>query len=79
MRTLYVGGLAPDTDATGLRQLFAPFGTVRSARIARRDATGECRGFGFVTFTADDQARAARAALDGTLSGGQRLRVDLAR
>jgi cold-inducible RNA-binding protein len=76
---LYVGGLKPETDAAWLRELFAPYGAVREARVARRDSTGECRGFGFVTFSADAPALTAKAELDGSVRGGRRLRVDLAR
>ncbi len=79
MRTLYVGGLHPDTTAEGLEALFARHGTVCEARVVMRPSTGHCRGFGYVTFASPSDARRAKAALDGHELDGSRLRVDLAR
>ncbi len=79
MRTLYVGGLHPETTASGLEALFAAHGQVCEARVVMRPSTGRCRGFGYVTFESPSDARRARAALDGKELDGARLRVDLAR
>lgn len=79
MRTLYVGGLPPETDSDALRALFATYGELRAARVVMRSSTGRCRGFGYVTYATDAGAARARAALDGTLVGDGRLRVAEAR
>ena len=78
-RTLYVGGLSPDTDADILRDLFARYGEVREARVVMRPNGEHCRGFGYVTFLVDSAALRAKADLDGQVIRGSRLRVDLAR
>jgi RNA recognition motif-containing protein len=77
MRTLYVGGLPPETDTRALRGLFAQYGELSDARVVMR--SGVCRGFGYVTFSSDSSAAAARAALDGASLGGGQLRVAEAR
>ena len=79
MRTLYVGGLTPDTTAEKLRELFARFGAICHARVVMRPATGSCRGFGYVTFDDDRSAVSAMEKLDGHVVRGTKLRVDLAR
>ncbi len=79
MRTLYVGGLPPETDSEALRRMFAGFGELAAARVVMRPSTGRCRGFGYVTFEDGDAAKRARLALDGTLLAGGTLRVADAR
>lgn len=79
MRTLYVGGLNADTTAERLRDLFQRFGVISEARVVLRPKTGQCRGFGYVTFDIDRDALSAMHELDGSVVKGNRLRVDLAR
>ena len=74
-RTLYVGGLPPETDSDALKIMFAEFGELTAARVVMRSTTGRCRGFGYVTFVTEHAATIARAALDGRLVDGGRLRV----
>jgi RNA recognition motif-containing protein len=55
--------------------MFAAYGTVRSVDVAADIFTGKCKGFGFVEMEGHE-ARAAQAALDGNMVGGERgLRV----
>jgi RNA recognition motif-containing protein len=75
MRTLYVGGLPPETDSDALASMFAEFGELSAARVVMRPSTGRCRGFGYVTFATREAAKRARLALDGTLVDGGTLRV----
>ncbi|HEV8659029.1 MAG TPA: RNA-binding protein [Thermoanaerobaculia bacterium] len=76
---LYVGNLSMDTTDAQLSGLFAKFGTPASAQVARDRQTGAARGFGFVEFTNDDEARAAIAGLDGKEFGGRTLKVNESR
>lgn len=79
MHTLFVGGLPSSASENLLRTIFTRFGAITEARIATSDDTGECRGFGFVTFEQSRDATRARAELNGTTHQGIELRVDLAR
>jgi len=76
---LYVGNLSFQTQEDELREHFAQFGEVVSASIVSDRDTGRSRGFGFVEMNTEDEARAAKAALDGTEFGGRQLKVDEAR
>jgi nucleolar protein 4 len=78
MRTLFVGGLAPEATGEQLRSIFSAFGALEAARVVVRAATGQCRGFGYVTFSDELAASAAMSALNGRVVEGNRWRVDLA-
>jgi RNA recognition motif-containing protein len=73
---IYVGNLSYTATDTDLRETFAPYGAVESARVITDKFTGQARGFGFVEMPNDDEARAAIAALDGKDVGGRALRVN---
>jgi hypothetical protein len=73
-QTLFVGNLAFKASEDELRDLFAPFGAVQSARIMRDRKTRRPRGYGFVEMSAG-QARKAIKALDGKEFHGRKLRV----
>ena len=72
---LYVGNLAYVTTDAELRQAFAAFGDVKSARVIFDRDTGRSRGFGFVEMATRDAGEAAIAALGGTELQGRRIRV----
>ena len=76
IKKLYVGNLPPETSEASLRELFSTYGTVRSVDLAHDIFTGRCKGFGFVEMEGHE-ARAAQAALDGSVSagGGNSLKV----
>jgi RNA recognition motif-containing protein len=76
---LYVGNLSKETTDAQLNAIFVKFGTPVSAQVAKDRATGVARGFGFVEFSNDDEARAAIAALDGKEVNGRTLKVNESR
>ena len=71
---IYVGNLPYAATEAEVAALFEPFGAA-DVHVMTDRATGRSRGFAFVTM-ADDQARAAIAALHGQSLGGRALRVD---
>ena len=73
--SLYVGNLSYSANESSLQSLFAPFGTVLSAKVVSDRDTGRSRGFGFVEME-DSEARQAISALDGTEVDGRKLRVN---
>ena len=75
---LFVGGLALATTEESLRALFESCGEVVEAKVITDRETGRSRGFGFVTYADDDQARAAVEELSDTELDGRTIRVDLA-
>jgi RNA recognition motif-containing protein len=62
-----------------LEQLFAPFGTVQSAKVIEDRDTGRSRGFGFVEMASAKEADAAIAGLNGQQHDGRALIVNEAR
>jgi cold-inducible RNA-binding protein len=76
---LYVGNLPYNTSEEDLRNLFAQYGNVDSVAIITDRDTGRSKGFGFVEFGDDNEARAAISALSGQEYGGRALTVNEAR
>jgi RNA recognition motif-containing protein len=76
---IYVGNLAPDTKEEELRQAFAEYGQVVSAKIIKDRYTFESRGFGFVEIPNKAQATEAMEKLNGAELCGNILRVNEAR
>jgi RNA recognition motif-containing protein len=73
---IYVGGLSPDTTEDELREAFVTFGEVATVKIVRDGATGESRGFGFVTMTGDQEAKEAIKEMNGKELKGSELKVE---
>ncbi len=76
---LYVGNLAYSVTDRDLEGMFAPYGTVQSAKVIMDRDSGGSKGFGFVEMGSDDEARAAIAALNGSEVEGRALTVNEAR
>lgn len=74
MTKLFVGNLAWTLSEDELREAFAAFGEVDSARIVVDFETERPRGFGFVSMTNQDEADKAIAALNGAELKGRPLR-----
>ena len=75
-KTVYVGNLAFKASREELEGLFAPYGTVHSARIMTDRATRKPRGFAFVEMDAKG-ADAAIRKLNGTEFLGRTLKVNV--
>ena len=56
---LFVGGLKWEATEDDLRELFAEAGEITDAVVLHDRDTGRSRGFGFVTYANDEQAKAA--------------------
>lgn len=75
---LYVGNLAYSISDDDLREAFASYGQVDSARVVTDRDTNRSRGFGFVEM-AEDAGRNAIQGLDGRDLQGRALTVNEAR
>ena len=76
---LYVGNLSKQVNDAQLNELATPFGAVVSANVATERSGGESKGFGFIEFSNEDEARAAITGLDGKDVNGQALKVNEAK
>jgi len=62
-----------------LEELFKEFGTIVSAAVITDRETGRSKGFGFVEYSSDEEAKAAIAALNDKEVRGRRIVVNEAR
>jgi RNA recognition motif-containing protein len=76
---LYVGNLAYSATDDGVETHFAQYGTVVSVALITDRDTGRPKGFGFVEMSSEEEALAAKEALDGSEFGGRTIRVDIAK
>ena len=76
---IYVGNLSYSTQDDDLRDAFAAYGEVASARVIADRDTGRSRGFGFVEMTNSGEAQAAINALNGTDLQGRTISANEAR
>ena len=78
-KKLYVGNLPFSMGDAELANMFAPAGTVVSARVVLDPATGRKRGFGFVEMESEEQAEAAVQMFNSQTVEGRQVVVDIAR
>jgi cold-inducible RNA-binding protein len=76
---IYVGNLSRSITDAQLNDLAVPFGTPQSANVAMERSSGTSKGFGFVEYADETQARAAIAGLNGKNVDGMVLKVDEAK
>mgnify|MGYP001405669776 FL=1 len=76
---IYVGNLSYTMSEGELRDAFAAFGAVTSAKILMDRETGRSRGFGFVEMPNQSEGEAAISKLNGKDVGGRALRINEAR
>ncbi|MCG7857098.1 RNA-binding protein [Flavihumibacter sediminis] len=76
---IYVSNLSFNVEDEDLREFFAEYGEVTSARVIMDKFTNKSRGFGFVEMSDDESAQKAIAELDGGMVEGRAIRVSVAK
>jgi RNA recognition motif-containing protein len=76
---IYVSNLSFNVQDEDLRDFFAPYGEVTSARVIADRETGRSRGFGFVEMSDNTMAKNAINALNGGSVEGRTINVSEAR
>ncbi len=76
---LFVGSLPWAVTDESLRDAFAAFGSVVSAKVITDRQTGRSRGFGFVEMEAESDASKAIEALNGSEFQGRNIVVSEAK
>ncbi|KAJ7695440.1 hypothetical protein B0H17DRAFT_1272038 [Mycena rosella] len=75
---LYIGNLSFNVDDQRLEEAFKEFGNITDHVVMKDRETGRSRGFGFVTYSSEDEANAAISGMDQQDLDGRRLRVNMA-
>jgi len=78
-KRLFVGNLPWKFDDQGLGDLFAQFGTVVSAKVITDRYSGRSKGFGFVEFENEDDAKKAVDGLNEKEIEGRAIVVNVAK
>ena len=79
-KKVYVGNISFKTTEEGLRSFFEEGGReVVSCRIILDRETGRSRGFGFVEFSAEEEAQSVIQNLNGAELDGRELKINEAR
>ena len=73
---IYVGNLSKQVTDLQLGEMASFYGTPLSVNVAVEKSSGLSKGFGFLEFNSDDEARAAIAGLNGRDVNGQILKVN---
>ena len=75
-KKLFVGGLSWEMTDANLKKVFSAFGEITEAKVITDRDTGRSRGFGFVTFVRDEDAKAAISKMHGTSLDGRDITVN---
>jgi RNA recognition motif-containing protein len=73
---LYVGNLSFSSTVDTVREAFTRMGEVTDVHIVTDRASGQSRGFGFVTMGSPAEAQKAIEAMNGASLDGRALRVN---
>jgi RNA recognition motif-containing protein len=76
---IYVSNLSFSVQDEDLREYFAEYGEVTSAKIIMDKETNRSRGFGFVEMSDEAAAQKAIRELDGAQVDGRPMRVNIAK
>jgi len=76
---LYVGNLPFSIDSEKLKELFSSYGDIEEATVISNKFSGRSKGFGFVTFTKDEDAKKAIKEMNDKDVEGRKLKVNEAR
>ena len=73
---IYVGNLDFNITDEQLRNMFAEYGAVDSAKIIKDRFSGRSKGFGFVEMPSNSEADQAIKALNRNMVNGQMIKVN---
>jgi len=75
---IFVGNLNFQMTEDDLENLFSQFGKISELKMIKDFETGRSKGFGFITYSAQQEAELAISSMNGKDIEGRSLRVNLA-
>jgi RNA recognition motif-containing protein len=79
MKNIFVSNLSFRINDEDLKQAFAEYGTIKSAKVITDNFSGRSRGFGFVEMENDEEAAKAIEELNNAEFDGKVMTVSEAR
>ncbi len=76
---VYIGNLPFSFDDEGLRKICESYGEIEECTVIKDKFSGRSKGFGFVTFKNDDDAKKAIEAMNEKEVEGRNLKVNEAK
>lgn len=76
---LYIGNLPFSVDSAKLKELFSSYGEIEEATVISDKFSGRSKGFGFVTFPKDEDAKKAIKEMNDKEVEGRNLKVNEAK
>lgn len=76
---IYVGNLPFSVEDDKLRELFAAYGEIEEAMVIKDKFSGRSKGFGFVTFKNEENAKKAISEMNEKEVEGRALKVNEAK
>jgi RNA recognition motif-containing protein len=76
---IYVSNLSFNVQDEDLREFFAEYGEITSAKVIMDKFTNRSRGFGFVEMADDEAGQKAITELDGAMVDGRAIKVNVAK
>ena len=76
---IYVGNLSYRVTEDSLKEMFAEFGEVESAKIIMDRFTNRSKGFGFIEMPDSSEADKAIKILNGKMIDGRNIKVNQAK
>jgi RNA recognition motif-containing protein len=76
--TIYVANLNYRRDEDGIKELFAPYGYVKSVKIVYKEDKTKKTGIAFVQMTNEEKAIRAISELNGKIIDERTLKVSIA-
>ena len=76
---VYVGNLPFSVDDEKLKELFSSYGEIEEVSVIKDKFSGRSKGFGFVTFKNDDEAKKAIEEMNDKEVEGRALKINEAK
>jgi len=76
---VYVGNLPFSVDDEKLKELFDTFGEIEEVSVIKDKFSGRSKGFGFITFKEDGDAKKAISEMNDKEIEGRKLKVNEAK
>lgn len=74
---IFVGNLPFSMSSFSLKSLFSSYGNIDEIKIVSESNTGRSKGFGYITFTNESDAKKARLGMNGKDIEGKNITVNV--